>query len=159
MNDLATFFRESRVARFFIPAGIFLIIFSILLFVIDNQNKNYIKTEAVVSKIKLAEEEHTDSEGNHLEATYTVFVKYTVEGKEYEEELGILSGYKEGDKVIITYNPSDPSQISQPSSIILAIGVLLAGIASLVGGIISAIRAVQKHKAMKTQEEGWKNGK
>ena len=66
MNNLATFFRESRVARFFIPFGIILIVFSIFLFIAGDHNKNYLATEAVVSKTELVKEGTYDSEGNKL---------------------------------------------------------------------------------------------
>ena len=159
MNSIATFLRESRTARFLIPLGVILIVFSIFLFIIQDHNKNYIATEGVVSKTELAEQAYTDTDGNYVEATYKVYVKYTAEGKEYEEVLGELSGYKKGDKIKITYNPEDPSQISQPSSLIFNIILLAGGIAALVGGVVSAINAVKKHKELKKQEEGWNNGK
>lgn len=159
MNNIATIFRESRVGRFFIPLGIILIVVSIFLFNIGEHNKNYIEIESEVSKTNLVEEAHTDYDGNYVDATYEVYVKYTVDGKEYETLFGELPNRKVGDKITIVYNPEDPNEISSPSSIIFTIGVLVAGIASLVGGIISVVRAVKKHKAMKAQEEGWANGK
>jgi hypothetical protein len=158
MNGIATFFRESKTARFLIPLGIILIIVSILLFIIGNNNKNYIKIESTVSKVELVKEETTDSEGNTEEAIYDIYVKYTVDGKEYDTELGEMSKRKVGDKITIVYNPDNPSEISQPSSIILNICLLVGGIVSLVGGIISSINAVKRYKKMKTQEEGWNNG-
>ena len=158
MNGIATFFRESKTARFLIPLGIILIIMSILLFVIGNHNKNYIKIESTVSKVELVKEETTDSEGNTDEAIYNIYVKYTVDGKEYDTELGEMSKRKVGDKITIVYNPNNPSEISQPSSIILNICLLVGGIVSLAGGIISSINAVKRYKKMKKQEEGWNNG-
>ena len=159
MNNIATFLRESRMARALIPMGLIFIIFSVIMFVVGNNQKNYIPTQAIVTKTELVEAAHTDADGEYIEATYKVYVKYKVEEKEYEEELGELSGYKKGDKVKIVYNPENPSQISQPSSLIITIILLVAGLAALIGGIISAITGVKKHKALKKQEEGWKNGK
>ena len=66
---------------------------------------------------------------------------------------------KVGDKIKIVYNPDNPNEISQPSNMILNICLLVGGIAALVGGIVSAINAVKKHKKMKKQEEAWENGK
>lgn len=158
MNSISTFFRESKTARFFIPLGIILIIVSILLFVVGNNNKNYIKTESIVSKVELVKEETTDSEGNIEEATYDIYVKYTVDGKEYETELGEMFKQNVGDKITIVYNPDNPNEISQPSSILLNICLLVVGSVSLVGGIISSVNAVKRYKKMKLQEEGWNNG-
>ena len=158
MNNLATFLRESRVGRFFIPAGIILIIFSVFAFKAVDKAKNYVKIDANVTKTELYEKAYTDDEGTHHEATYKVFVKYVVDGTEYEEEYGIFSNYKIGDKVKISYNPKNPKEIAQPNTIILPIIILALGVISLVGGIISVIRSIKKHKELKLQEEGWKNG-
>ena len=158
MNNIATFFRESRTARFLIPAGIVLIVFSIFMFIISNQNKNYLEVEATISRVELSREATIDAEGNREEAMYKIFVKYNVNDFEYENELGEMYKQKVGDKIKIVYNPDNPNEISQPSNMILNICLLVGGIAALVGGIISAINAVKKHKKMKNQEEAWSNG-
>ena len=157
MNKLATFFRESTTARFFIPLGIILIVFGVIMFMINKENQNYIEIEAVVSKTELAEEAHYDNDNNYVEATYIVYVKYTVDGKEYDEELGELSGYKKDQKVTIYYNPQDPSKITQTKSLILPIVFVVAGVVSLVGGIISGLNAIKRVKKMKEQERSWAN--
>ena len=159
MNNIFTFFRETRTARFFIPLGIILIVFSIFFFIAGDHNKNYIETEATVSKAILVREATYDVNGNREEAMYDIFVKYTVDGKEYDNELGEMYEHKVGDKLKIIYNPENPNDISQPSSMILNIAMLIGGIASLVGGIISIINTVKRHKKMKGQEESWKDGK
>ena len=159
MDGIATFFRESRTARFFIPLGIILIIVGIFLFISDNHNKDYIKTEATVSRVVLVKEETYDAEGNRDEAMYRIYVKYTVDGKEYDNELGEMFEHKVGDKINIVYNPNNPNEISQPSNIIFNLVFLIGGVASLVGGTISAVNAVKRHKKMKEQERSWENGK
>ena len=155
MNNISTFFRESSTARFFIPLGIILIVFGIFMFVINNQNKDYIKVEAIVSNVILAEDAYIDSDGNHVEETYDINVKYTVAGKEYEGKLEGVSKYNIGDKMTIYYNPNNPNEITQTKSMILPIIMIIGGIASLIGGIVSAINAIKKHQAMKEQEKGW----
>ena len=151
MNKAATFFRESMVARFFIPAGLIFMVVGIIILIINIKNSNYIETEAVVSKTELAQEAYTDEDGNYVDATYKVYVKYTVDGKEYETELG------EGKKLTIYYNPSDPNQITQSKSLILPLIMIIAGIASLVAGIISGVNAIKRYNKMKEQEKGWAN--
>ncbi|MBR1413254.1 MAG: hypothetical protein IJ574_01105 [Bacilli bacterium] len=158
MNNIATFFRESKTARFFIPLGIILIIVSIFMFVIDKNNKDYIPTVATITKTELSREATTDQEGNREEAMYYVYIKYTVDGKEYEAELGEMFEQKIGDKIDIVYNPKDPTNISMPASPILNTVLLVGGIASLVGGIISAVNTVKRQKTLKKQEESWNNG-
>lgn len=157
MNNISTFFRESSLSRFLIPAGIILIVFGIFTFISVDNSKDFIKVEAIVTKTELFEEAYTDVNDNHYDATYTVFVKYTVDGTEYEEEYGVFSGYKKGDKVTISYNPKNPKEIAQPSSIILPIILVLIGIGSLVGGTVSIVRTIKRHKTMKRQEKEWAN--
>lgn len=157
MDKIAYLFRESRVARFFIPAGLILFIFGIVLFVISFKTQNYIKIESTISSVELAENAYTDSEGNYTEASYEVKVKYTVDGKEYEEDLGRFYKRNVGDKMTIYYNPDDPTQITQTKGMLIPLIVIALGIASLVGGIISASNAIKRYKKMKAQEEGWKN--
>ena len=155
MNGITRFFRESMTARFCIPVGIILIIFSIFMFFSDNKTKNYPKVEAVVSKTELYEEATTDAEGNHVDAVYDVYVKYTVDGVEYEEGIGLFSDFKVGDKKTFVYNPDNPKEISSPPNLLFTIVFFGLGVGLLVGGIISAVRAVKKYKKMKAQEEGW----
>ena len=148
MNNIVTIFNKSKAAMFLIPVGIMLIIFSLLMIFIDNKNKDYIKIDAIVSKTELYEDSYTDADGNFVEATYTVYVKYNVDGIDYETELGVLPGYKEGDTVNITYNPKDPKQISMPSSIIIKLLMLIGGIIALGGGIISIIKTTKNIKEL-----------
>ena len=158
MNKLAIFLRESVTARFFIPLGLILIVVGIVTFVINKENQNYIKTEAIISNTELVEEEHLDTNGDVVEATYKVYVKYTVDDKEYDEELGELTDIKIGEKITIYYNPQDPSKITQTKSLILPIILVIGGIASLIGGIMSGLNAIKKYKKMKEQERNWNNG-
>ena len=157
MNKIATILRESRLARFLIPAGILLLVFGIIFFGASNSSKDYIKTQATVTKVELEEEAHTDASGNRQEATYTATVKYTVDGREYEAELGGLSEYKVGDKMTIYYNPADPGQVTMTTSLLIPLVIIAGGIAMLAGGVVSGANAVKRYKRMKLQEE-WKNG-
>ena len=157
MNSLATFFRESRTARFFIPVGIILIAFGILVFIINSNNQNYIEVESTVTKVELYQESYIDANGDRVEALYDLTVKYTVNDVEYESILNALLKHEVGDKIKIYYNPENPNEITQTKSLILPLIIILVGIASLVGGIISAVNAVKRHKKMKEQEKGWTN--
>ena len=156
MNSIFKFFRESYFARFLIPIGIILIVMSVLFFIFVDNTKDFIKTDAVVSKIELEENAYDDAEGTHHDATYNVFVKYTIDNIEYENEFGIYSHLKVGDKVKICYNKNNPNDIAQPTGVLLPIILLIGGIASIVGGIVSIVVAVKKHKKLKDQEKEWK---
>lgn len=152
MKNAFKFFRETSIERFFIPLGIILIVLSIFFLISMNKTRNYIETEAVVSKIELYEEEHYDGDGNHYDPTYTVYVKYIVDGKEYDEEYGVFPNYKEGDKVTISYNPKKPNKIAQKHTVIWPIAFLVLGVASIIVGAVSFIKVYKKHKKMKLQE-------
>ena len=158
MNKIATIIRESGTARFLIPAGIMLVVFGIIFFSASKRNKDYIQTESSVAAIELEEAEHTDGKGNRTEATYTLTVKYVVNGREYEAELPGMSKYEPGEKIRIYYNPLDPGQITQTKSLIIPLGIIAAGIAAIVGGIISGVNAIRKYKSMKAQEREWTHG-
>ena len=158
MNKIVTLIRESSIARFLIPAGLMLIIGGIIFLNAVNNSKDYIKTEATVTKAVLEQEAYTDGNGDRVEATYVISLKYTADGKEYESELSGLPEYKEGKKLTVYYNPADPVQITQINSPLVPIIILAAGIAALIGGILSAANSVKKMKKMKDQEKEWANG-
>ena len=155
MNKLITLIRESNTARFFIPAGLILLVFGVISFVVNSNNQNYIEVESTVTKVDLYEEAHTDIDGNYVDASYTVTVNYTVNEREYNATLDNVSKYNIGDKMTIYYNPTDPSQITQTKSLVLPIVFIVLGIASLTAGIISAVNAFKKMKKMKDQERSW----
>ena len=156
MNKLATFFRETSAGRFLIGAGIILIIFGCIVRSIAKDTSNYTRTDAIVTQTELSQEADEEED---TEALYTVDVKYTVDGVEYEEEYGEFAGYKEGDQVTIAYNPKNPREIAQPgTSKNEGYLFILAGAAALAAGIFSLVRAAQKHNAMKEQEKEWNNG-
>ena len=157
MNNVFKFFRETSTGRFFIPLGIILVIFGIVFLFSINNSKNFIKTEAVVSKLELFEEAYNNGD-TEFDATYTVYVKYTVDGVDYEEEYGVFSDYKENDKVTIAYNPDNPKEIVQPNSIILPIILIILGILSFTFGVISLVKSIKKYKKLKLQEKEWENG-
>ena len=155
MNKLFTFMRESSAARFLIPVGLIAIAFGIVMLVINIGNQNYIKIEATVTSVKEEQDITTDGDGNHTATIYNATVNYTVDGKEYTGKLDNVSKCKAGDKMDIYYNPENPNQITQTKSLILPIGIIIAGLASLTGGIISVVNTIKRHKKMKEQERSW----
>ena len=157
MNKFATFMRESNVARFFIPLGLILIVAGIIILVISIKNQNYIEIEAVVTNVYVRQEEVNDDDGIHMEDVYDVSFKYIVDGKEYNNKFDGISKYNVGDKMTIYYNPNNPQEITGSKSIIIPVVMIIGGIASTIGGTISAVNAVKKHNKMKEQERSWNN--
>ncbi len=153
MNKMAAVLRESGPARFFIPAGIILIICGFVFLNAGIQNKDYIRTESTVLWSEMEEEYTTDEDGSHVEETWNAHVKYTVDGKDYEAELDGVSRVEAGDKMTIYYNPADPGQITQTKSLLIPAVMIIAGIAAAAAGVISAFGAVRKYKKMREQEQ------
>ena len=158
LNKFAKFNRAFSLALFMLPAAVILIVFGCLSIGPVAKRLNYPQTEATVTKAELYEEAYYDSNDTHHDATYTIFVKYTLNGQEYEEEYGVFPKMNEGDQVTINYNPDDYHDIGQPHSMLLPYGIIAAGVAALAVGVVSAIRTRNKNKALKQQEEEWQNG-
>ena len=158
LNKFAKFNRAFSLALFMLPAAVILIVFGCLSIGPVAKRLNYPQTEATVTKAELYEEAYYDSDNTYHDATYTIFVKYTLDGQEYEEEYGVFPKMNEGDKVTINYNPDDYRDIGQPHSMLLPYGIIAAGVAALAVGVVSVIRAINKNKALKKQEEKWQNG-
>lgn len=157
-NRFAKFMRDYSSASFFIILSIVLAFVSIFYINFYNKTKNFPTVEAIVTRTELYEEEHYDSD-THYDATYTIYVEYTVDGKTYNEEYGIFSNMKVGDKVTVAYNPNKPEEVSQPASIIWLIGLVVASIIALIVAIFSVVKTIKRNKKLKLQEEEWENGK
>ena len=69
-----------------------------------------------------------------------------------------MSEYKEGEKMKIYYNPSDPSQITQTKSLLIPMIMIAGGIAALAGGIVSSVNAIKRAQKMKKQEKVYIQG-
>ena len=156
MNKVATFFRDFILTSFLVPVGIFMIVFSLLVFPSVDRIQNFIKTDAIVTKTELEEEEYFDvTTETHYEATYRVWVKYIVDDIEYEEEYGIYTQYKEGDTVTICYNPDDPTDIAQPNGYVIPTIILVVGIGAIIGGVANIFVVMSKRRKLQEQEQSW----
>ena len=63
--------------------GIIVIIFGTVAFKVNNERLDYPVIQAEVTKVKL-EHEAYDVGDTHYDATYTVDIRYSVDGQEYE---------------------------------------------------------------------------
>lgn len=158
MNKIITIIRESALARFLIPAGIILIVFGVVFFGASKRNQHYKQTSAQVTSVTLEEAASTDVNGNRTEATYTLGIRYTVDGKEYENDLSGMSKREAGDRIVIYYDPDDPNMITQTKSLIIPLAIIAAGIAALVAGIVSGVNVIRRYNRMKAQEREWSHG-
>lgn len=158
MNKIITIIRESALARFLIPAGIILIVFGVVFFGASKRNQHYKQTSAQVTSVTLEEAASTDVNGNRTEATYTLGIRYTVDGKEYENDLSGMSKCEAGDRIVIYYDPDDPNMITQTKSLIIPLVIIAAGIGAVVAGIVSGVNVIRRYNRMKAQEREWSHG-
>ena len=159
LNRIAKLFRDYAFAGFALPAALILIVFGCVIYGPVLSRQDYPQTDAVVARTELYEDAYYDgATETHHDATYRVFVQYTLDGKQYEEEYGIFPEMKVGAKVKIAYNPNDPHDISQPNTVLLPIGLIAGGVAFLAAGIISIMRTRNKNNKLKQQEEEWNHG-
>ena len=158
MNKIITIIRESALARFLIPAGIILIVFGVVFFGASKRNQHYKQTSAQVTSVTLEEAASTDVNGNRTEATYSLGIRYTVDGKEYENDLSGMSKREAGDRIAIYYDPDDPNMITQTKSLIIPLVIIAAGIGAVVAGIVSGVNVIRRYNRMKAQEREWSHG-
>ena len=117
--------------------GIIFIIVSIS--TIGTLDPTYKNWEAVITDIIIENESAVDEE----DYIYKTYVKYEIEGKTYEEELGYYaSGMKVGDTVKIKYDPYDPSNIYHEGSRTVSYIMIGAGIVSVLLGIYAFWRGI-----------------
>ena len=109
-----------------------------------NFKKDALETTAVISSI----ETYRDSDGD---TSHKVYVKYTVDGKEYEERLNYYSsGMRMGNEIQIYYKPEQPNRIlgksefSFPGLIFSLMGFICAAI-----GLVFIFNKVMKIKNRK----------
>ena len=156
MDKITSFIKSSFAGCIIIVAGIILAVLGFLFFRQNIDQRDYKETQAVVSKLELFEDAHYETGlrgSTYVEATYTVFVKYTVDGKEYEAEYGIYSDHKVGDEVKILYDPKNPQEIGKPAFKIYPYIFLGGGcILVIVGGVLT-FRGVKKGKIKEEKPE------
>lgn len=157
MNRIAHFFRDYAFVGFLLPMGMIAILFGWVSIGPVATRLNYPTTQATVTRVELYEAAY-DAGDTHYDATYTITVRYAVDGIEYEEEYGVFPQMKEGETVTINYNPNDHRDIGQPHSMLLPYGIIAVGVAALAGGIFNIIRINRKNRALKKQEDAWKHG-
>ena len=159
MNRFIQLMQATTLGRFLIPAGVILLIFGLVTVGGVKDARNFKEVSAVISKAELVQEAY-DEKGEHHDAEYDVYVKYTVGGREYESELGVLSGkINVGDAMKVYYNPDDPGEVVQMrNQAVIPYVALGVGAVALIAGVLSVIKALRKIKDLKEQEKEWNYG-
>ena len=141
-NKIARLMRDTGPAQFFVPAGLILLIFGLILmgFSTDGYMETSGKVVEVITLPVAADEEQQ----------YDVLVKYTADGKEYGATFsGLTQKYSAGDDIKVYYDPKDPEKAANGSLPGFIPPVLVAaGIAAIGFGVYKTIVAVKKSKAL-----------
>ena len=158
INRIAKFSRDYSFGSNGIVFGIIAIIFGMIAFKWNNARLDYPMIEAEVIGVALEQEAYDDGD-THYDATYTVDVRYSVDGQEYEGTLNDQSEIKVGETTRIDYNPSDPTDIGYHQAAWVPAIIIAVGVLGIVIGIVNIVKNRNKNIKLKKQEEEWKNGK
>ena len=125
---------------FVIILGIVAVVFGIK--ALNTPIEKYLKTTATVSDVEI---DYSYDEDNIRTENHTVYVDYTIDGKEYKHILyGSDTNLKEGDMVNILYNPENPEQIATGNEKTTGVIFLVVGAVAIVGGAVFGIVKMKK---------------
>ncbi len=141
-NKFARIMRNSGPARFFVPVGIILIVFGVIL--LGFKSDKYLETKGVVTSV--TEGFYDEDDGQQYDVDFT----YTVDGKEYEGTFsGVTDDYKEGDEIKVYYDPADPLKTSNGKMPPFIPPVMIAlGAAAVVFGVFKTVKAFKKSREL-----------
>ncbi len=159
INRLAKFSRDYSFSYGAIVFGIIGIVMGVIAFKWNNARLDYPMIRAEVTGVTLEHEAYDDIDDIHQDATYTVNIRYFVDGQEYEAVLNDQPEIKVGETTEIDYNPSDPTDIGHHEAAWFPAVIVAVGVALIAAGIINIVRSRKKNIKLKQQEEEWKNGK
>lgn len=139
----------------FAVVGICFLIAGIAIYIGNNSFfNNSEQTDAVISRIETEQYKIT----NDRRIRHDVWVKYEINGENFEELLGYFdSGMRKGDVIAIHYDPNDPSKIRSVSGlkIILFVFVPLGSVFAILGIVFISINAssvLRRNKLIQTGE-------
>ena len=100
------------------------------------QNKNFTKITAVITQVEMVSTPTDENE----DYEYETRVKYTVNGKEYEEVLQDSTvEHIEGESIEVAYNPEKPEEVILPSKSSGYIFLAIGGVVTLIGlGVLAS---------------------
>ncbi len=138
-NKFARFMRNSGPARFFVPAGIILIVFGIL--TLGFNTDNFEKTVGTITSVTEVPRTDTDEA-----VQYDVGFRYTVDGREYDGTFPNLGGkFAVGGDIDVFYDPDNPETTTNGKMSKLFSPILIVlGIAALGFGVFGTVKAFKK---------------
>lgn len=142
--------RNTGPARFFIPLGIILIVFGIIM--LGFNTDEYIETTGKITAV--TECPRTADENQQYDIEFT----YTAGGKEYESTFNNLEGsYNVGDDIKIYYDPANPEKISNSKTGFLPLIMIIAGAAAVLFGAYKTVNAFKKSRELDNAIPGGAN--
>ena len=146
-NRIARLMRNTGPARFFVPVGLALIVFGIIL--LGFKSDNYVKTTGRITSV--VENVDMDSQKG-----YDVSFTYAADGAEYDGEYDNLSGdFSEGGDIAVFYNPDNPKQITNAKTSPIFAPVMIAlGALAVILGILQTVKAFKRSKALDRSAAG-----
>ena len=132
---MSKLFELKKIWKLLVFIGLILIICGGIFIWLYQRYKGFTEIDAKIYKAEIVHDAYIDKNGNAIDATYDLYIRYTVEGKKYEAILRKKSGFNEGDRINIFYNPNNPLEISQDINIYIPIGLLILGIILIIIGI------------------------
>ena len=141
-NKFARFMRDTGPARFFVPAGVILIVVGIILLTMSSGN--YVETTAKVTEV--SEVKPIDPNDP---TEYEIKFEFVADGKTYKNSFQLSKQYHPGDEITIYYDSANPISVSNTKNGNL-IGVIMiaVGAVAIVGGVFITIKAFRKSKAL-----------
>lgn len=124
----------SNLGKFLFIIGLFVVgvAFIVINIIGVKQANTWPGTTGEIQSIELIHEAVDDEDTDE----YEVMVKYTVDGKTYESDLGVkLDDFEVGQVIDILYNPEAPEAIVLPGVSGSIIGIVI-GVAAVIGSII-----------------------
>lgn len=141
--------RNSGPARFFIPVGLILIIFGVIM--LGFRSGNYEETAGKVTEVT---EDIAVDEDN--KTVYNVRFTYEVDGKSYNGSFdGLGQKYAVGDPIQVFYDPSDPGKVTNAKIPDFIWPVAIAvGAAAVIFGVFRTVQAFKKSKELDEKRPG-----
>ena len=138
-NKFARIMRNTGPARFFIPAGIFMIIFGIIM--AGFETDNFIETTGTVTGV----EEHVEYVDNKQQTQYDISFTYNANGKEYTGTFDNMGkGANKGDSIKVFYDPENPERITNSKMDFLGPVLIGVGALAIAFGVFKTVRG-QEH--------------
>jgi len=102
------------------------------------QHNSFAKTTGTITRIETIEAVSADENDDHV-----VYVSYTVDGKDYESQLGEYSAsMSEGKSIEIQYNTENPAEIISASYFGVIMYFVLSAL-GFIGGVAALIKRIR----------------